>query len=136
MGILKQIGKAILPGAFNIIDKVVKDKDLALQLKHELSLAELNGDLVNTQAARDVIVAEAQGESWVQRSWRPVTMLVFVFIIFNNYVIAPYVEAFGGSVPVLDIPNGMWALLNVGIAGYVGGRSAEKVATIIKGKTE
>ena len=79
------------------------------------------------QSQRDVLVAEATGESWLQRSWRPITMLVFVFIILNNYVIVPYVSAFGGTVPALEIPNGMWALLNVGIGGYIASRGIEKV---------
>ncbi len=79
------------------------------------------------QSQRDVLVAEIQGEGWLQRSWRPITMLVFVFIILNNYVIVPYVAAFGGAVPALEIPNGMWALLNVGIGGYIASRGIEKV---------
>ena len=55
-------------------------------------------------------------------------MLSFVFIIFNNYVIAPYAVAFVGPdvIPMLDIPPGMWGLLTVGIGGYIGGRSYEK----------
>lgn len=125
--VLAKIGSAVLPGVFNIIDQKVADKDLAVQLKHELQMAALNGTLADTAAARDVIVAEAQGESWIQRSWRPITMLVFVFIIFNNYVLVPYVSAFGGSVPALEIPDGMWALLNVGIGGYIASRGVEKV---------
>jgi hypothetical protein len=79
------------------------------------------------QSQRDVLVAEIQGESWLQQAWRPITMLVFVFIILNNYVIVPYVSAFGGTVPALEIPNGMWALLNVGIGGYIASRGIEKV---------
>jgi len=79
------------------------------------------------QSQRDVLVAEIQGDSWLQRAWRPITMLVFVFIILNNYVIVPYVSAFGGTVPSLEIPNGMWALLNVGIGGYIVSRGAEKI---------
>ncbi len=107
-------------GLGSVINKFVKDKDAAIRLE-----AELTSTLVN--ASRDVIVAEAQGGSWIQRSWRPITMLTFVFIIANNYIIVPYVQAFGASVPSLDIPNGMWALLNVGIGGYIAGRSGEKM---------
>ena len=79
------------------------------------------------QSQRDVLVAEITGEGWLQKSWRPITMLVFVFIIANNYIIVPYVSAFGAMVPTLEIPNGMWALLNVGIGGYIASRGIEKV---------
>ena len=54
-------------------------------------------------------------------------MLVFVFIIANNYIIVPYVTAFGATVPTLEIPNGLWALLNVGIGGYIASRGIEKI---------
>jgi len=86
------------------------------------------------QSQRDVLVAEIQGESWLQRAWRPITMLVFVFIIFNNYVLVPYFSAFGGTIPALEIPNGLWALLNVGIGGYIFSRGAEKIVKIRNGK--
>lgn len=114
-------------GVSDIIGKLVKDKDLATKLEHEINAAMIERDKAVLEASRDVVVAEAQGESALQRNWRPVTMLVFVFIILNNYVIAPYVAAFGGTVPTLEIPNGMWALLNVGIGGYIASRGIEKV---------
>lgn len=78
-------------------------------------------------AKRDIIVAEAKGESWLQRNWRPVTMLTFVLIMANNFIIAPYAVSFGLSVPTLEVPQGMWTLLTVGIGGYIGGRSIEKI---------
>ncbi len=78
------------------------------------------------QSQRDVLVAEASG-GFLQRNWRPITALTFVFIIANNYVIVPYVQAFGGNVPTLAIPNGMWALLTTMISGYVLSRGTEKV---------
>lgn len=126
-GLLLKLGSAILPGVFNIVDQAVADKDLAAKLKHDLQMAALEGSLTDTKAARDVIVAEAQGKSWIQRNWRPVTMLTFVFIIANNYIFVPYAQAFGASVPSLEIPPGMWALLNVGIGGYIASRGVEKV---------
>jgi len=74
----------------------------------------------------NIIIAEAQGGSWLQRNWRPVTMLVFVAIIANNYILFPYVQLFGGPAVKLEIPPDMWGLLKLGIGGYIIGRSAEK----------
>ena len=108
-----------------------KQKLAALEAATILSLSEVGKTLVEAQ--RDAVVAEAKGESAIQRSWRPITMLVFVFIIFNNYVLVPYVTAFGGAVPTLEIPNGMWALLNVGIGGYITSRGIEKVVKLRNG---
>ena len=60
-------------------------------------------------------------------------MLAFVAIIVNNYILVPYAVAFGASVPMLEIPPGMWGLLTVGIGGYIGGRTYEKVKGVGNG---
>ena len=125
----------LIPSIARSIEKFIPDKDLARQLTHEIAseVMSLQSTLVNAKA--EIIVAEAQGQSWIQRSWRPMTMLTFVLIIANNYIIVPYVIAFSGPdvVPMLEIPPGMWGLLTVGIGGYVGGRSAEKIMKMRNG---
>jgi hypothetical protein len=124
------IGKALDKG-LGVVDKLVKDKDLAEQLKAEIKsqiLAQNHEQLVQElQSQTQVILAEAKG-GWLQRNWRPMLMLVIIFIIANNYVIAPYVGLFlPDKELVLELPGGLWALLNVGVGGYVGGRTAEKI---------
>jgi hypothetical protein len=94
----------------------------------QLRLAALQGDLFKVvmesadkdlEARKAVIVAEAQGESWLQRSWRPIVMLSFTGTILAT--------VFGHFVGVsVDLPPQMWPLLELGIGGYVIGRSAEK----------
>lgn len=75
----------------------------------------------------DIITAEAKSEHKLTSQWRPITMLVFVFIIANNYIIAPYAMAlFGFFIPTLEIPPDMWELLQYGLGGYVIARSVEK----------
>lgn len=128
MNAIAAIGKLFGGGEIGaIVGKFVTDKDKAIALEAELTKELIGKAEAFVNASRDVIVAEAQGESWLQRSWRPITMLVFVFVIFNNYVLQPYVAAFGVMIPTLEIPNGMWALLNVGIGGYIASRGVEKV---------
>ncbi|MBI9081933.1 MAG: hypothetical protein JEY79_19605, partial [Pseudodesulfovibrio sp.] len=62
--------------------------------------------LVEAQAS--IIVAEAQGESWLQRNWRPVLMMSIVAIVVNNYLLVPYGELFfPGSVKVLELPEAL-----------------------------
>lgn len=80
------------------------------------------------ETKRDVVVAEAKGESWLQRNWRPISMLTFLAVVINNYILAPWLGAFGLVIPVLDIAPQMWTLLTVGIGGYIVGRSGEKIA--------
>ena len=126
MNILSAIS-GLIPSIGESITKFVKDKDLAAKLANDIEskLVNLQSDVV--QAKASIIVAEAQGESWIQRNWRPMTMLTFVTIIANNYIIVPYAVSFGLDVPMLDIPPGMWGLLTVGIGGYIGGRTYEKL---------
>ncbi len=77
----------------------------------------------------NVIREEIRSDSWLTRNWRPLTMLIFVFIIFNDYVIVPYLKAFGFKAVYLDIPKEGWELIKFGLGGYVAGRSIEKVVS-------
>jgi hypothetical protein len=127
MNIFKAI-TGILPAIAGIVGKAVPDKDLAKRLMHDIEVLVIGVQAQLVQAKASIIIAEAQGASWIQRNWRPITMLTFVFIIANNYILVPYAVALTGPdvIPMLDIPPGMWSLLTVGIGGYIGGRSYEK----------
>jgi hypothetical protein len=110
----------------SVIDQTVEDKDLANKIKAEIKLQLLTKEydriLKELEAKRDIIIAEATGQSWIQRNWRPLTMLVFVYIIAHNFIISPLL-----SIRELPIPPDMWELLKVGMGGYIIGRSAEKI---------
>jgi hypothetical protein len=54
-------------------------------------------------------------------------MLVCILIIFNNYVLVPYLSMWTDKAVILELPKGLWALLNLGVGGYIAGRSAEKI---------
>ena len=72
----------------------------------------------------EIIVAEANG-NWLQRSWRPILMLCFGFIVMYVKFIAPLFE-----LPIPPLENEGVDLLLWGIGGYVVGRSAEKISKI------
>jgi len=131
------IGKAV-DSIFGIIDKSIKDKDQAAQLKHDISISmsQMEHDEVTKliEARSAIIQAEATGESWLQRNWRPILMLIIIIIIANNYIIFPYLSLFTTKVVVLELPDKMWALLTVGVGGYVVGRTSEKMMTKFKEK--
>jgi hypothetical protein len=84
------------------------------------------------EAKRDVIMAEAQGESWIQRSWRPIIMLTFGAIVAWNFILAPIGTWFalmfdGPALPQLEMTAGFWTLLSTGIGGYIVSRGGEKI---------
>lgn len=127
--IFKGIGSIFKPVA-DAIDAVHTSDEERLQAHAALATAQaatyaqvigLEAELV--KARQQVLVAEIQGQSWMQRNWRPITMLSFVAIIVNNYILFPYLP----SAEVLEIPPGMWNLLQIGIGGYIVGRSGEKI---------
>jgi hypothetical protein len=66
-----------------------------------------------------IIQAEATGQSWIQRNWRPVTMLVFLGLIVLFAL---------GIIDLKDqFAKEFMRLVQIGLGGYVVGRSAEKV---------
>ncbi len=77
-----------------------------------------------------VLTAEMSG-NWLQRSWRPLLMLMIMSIIMNNYILFPY---FPEKLEMLDLPNDLWEILKLGLGGYVVGRSVEKAVKIYKQK--
>jgi hypothetical protein len=129
VNLFKLIGN-LVPSITGLISEAVTDKDKAAELQFKIKELVLGIQSQVIAAKQAIIVAEAQGQSWIQRNWRPITMLTFVFIIANNYILVPYAVSFGLNVPMLDIPPGMWGLLTVGIGGYIGGRTYEKAQKI------
>jgi hypothetical protein len=114
-----------------ITGEAIQDPNTKLELLKAVQEAESK----MMEAKAKTIVAEANSEHWIAASWRPITMLTFVVIIANNYIVAPYLLAFGYTVPTLEIHPDMWTLLQLGLGGYIAGRSAEKVTKIYKGET-
>jgi len=119
-------GNAIA-GITDLVGQFVEDKDKAneLEAKIKAQLLSIEAEVVNAQ--KEIIVAEANSQSFIARNWRPIMMLTFVFIIANNYIFFPYISLFGGTAMVLEIPPDMWGLLKIGVGGYVIGRSGEKM---------
>lgn len=117
---------SLLPVVGNVLDRVLPDQVERDKVKAELQAQMLQHSSVIEKAAADVVVAEAKGESWLQRNWRPITMMSFVVIVVNNYIAVPWLQTLGAPAVSLDIPPDMWSLLQIGIGGYIVSRGAEK----------
>lgn len=117
----------VVSGIFNVIDKAVEDKDQAAAIKSRLQEMVLTGQMKEIEAAAAVIQAEAKGDSWLQRSWRPITMLVFVGLIVARWL--------GYTAPGMTEAEylSIYDLIKLGLAGYVVGRSVEKGVQVWKG---
>ena len=118
---------------FNTIDKAVPDKDLQEKLKAQLQTQLLQSNTQELQAAAKIIEAEAKAGVFAS-SWRPLLMYVLIFILVWNYILGPVVKIFTGAVISFELPGDVWGLLQIGLGGYVVGRSAESVARTIANK--
>ena len=110
--------------AKNMLEKIKADaklQDKAMEIQYEAELTK------RMQASKEVIIAEAQGEDFMQRSWRPIAMLSFTFMLVNNYVLVPYGIAFGWGIPQVEIPEGVFDLLTLGMGGYMMALGGKKV---------
>jgi hypothetical protein len=121
---------AILPAITGLvgkaIDKAVPDKDQAEKLKADITLQVMQQETAEVEQAVKVITAEATGESWLQRNWRPVVMLWFAGLVGAHWL--------GFTPPNLpnDVVTQLLEIVKVGIGGYVLGRSGEKIMKAYK----
>ena len=125
---------AILDFGSTLLDKFFPDKDEAAKAKLHLLEMQQSGELLKLQIRVGIITSESKSEHFIVAAWRPITMLVFVFIIANNYILYPYLSLFFDAAPKLDLPPDMWGLLKIGIGGYTVGRTIEKSVKTYKEK--
>ena len=119
MNLVSKLLGTVAGPVFEVIDQAVTDKDQANRLKAELQRRLIDQQDATLQARMRVILAEAGGESWAQRNWRPILMLVIVAIVANNYLLAPYLGAVFGTGLSLELPERLWDLMTLGVGGYI-----------------
>ena len=116
------VGNIFKPAA-ELIDNLHTSDHEKLQIKQkmfELQVEAFNkAEEYETQlldAKKTIITAEAQSQSVIARNWRPVTMLTFLgLVVLDSF----------GWLPSPLAPEA-WTLLQIGLGGYVVGRSVEK----------
>lgn len=115
---------ALLAAVAGVVDKLIPDPQAAAAAKLKLFELQQAGQLEELKGAVQIIVAEASGNV-LQRSWRPLLMLTFGGLIVARW--------FGWSAPNLqpDEYAHLWNIVELGIGGYVIGRSVEKTAPAI-----
>lgn len=128
----------VLDAALRIGSQVIERlwPDPTEQEKAKLALLQLQqeGALREIEANMQVVVAEAKSEHWLTATWRPVLMLVFTACVANNLILAPYISLMFGVNAALPMPDQVWELLNLGIGGYLAGRTVEKALQTWKNK--
>ena len=120
--ILEFLGVNVIKDIGKVIDDIFTNDEERQRAKNELVKIIQQKELELQKMQTEIIVAEAKG-NWLQRSWRLILMLAFGFIVIYVQFIAPLFDL---KIPELE--NEFWNLLQLGIGGYVIGRSAEKIA--------
>lgn len=124
--VTKALG-AITGPLFGVIDKAVTDKDEANRLKQEIQSQLIESQDSLLKAQMQIILAEAQGESWLQRNWRPLVILWFAGLVGAYWF---------GVAPENLTPETVQSLFNIiqyALSGYIVGRSAEKITKTVSG---
>lgn len=108
-----------------LIDSLFPDPQQANEAKLKLFEMQQKGELTQLSAQASIVEAEARSENWLTSSWRPITMLVFTALIVARW--------FGWAAPNLSPEEyiKLWDIVELGLGGYVIGRSAEKVIPTI-----
>ena len=116
--------KNVVSAVGEVIDRLTLPAREKRQLESDLLQVLAEWERARVEAQSAVLVEEAKG-SWLQRSWRPLVMLTFALIVL--------VGTFT-SLPILADTSRFWDLLEVGIGGYVMGRSGEKILQVFARK--
>ena len=117
---------AAIPLLGKVVERLIPDPDQAAKAKNRLVDMAVNGELDELAQRAGVIKAEAQGDGWLQRSWRPIVMLVFTALIVARWL--------GWSAPDLSeaVELKLFSIVQVGLGGYITSRGIEKVADKIR----
>ena len=95
------------------------------EIKAQMKVLEYETKLQDNQSK--IIIAEAQGESWLQRNWRPLMMITFAGLVVARWL--------GWTAPGITeaVEKELFLLIQIGLGGYVVGRSGEKITKMYMG---
>jgi hypothetical protein len=131
MNLIELIAGVFTPAA-KLIDELHTSEDERLSQKGKLLEVQaaviqqaIDYEREQFKAKAAIVKAEAQSDHWLAANWRPIVMLVFCALAVA--------DAFG--IASVDLAHEMWLLLQIGLGGYVVGRSGEKITkSIIQAK--
>jgi len=123
MNLLKFVGEIFGPAA-KLVDDLHTSTEEKLAAKAQLLETQvkfltyaLDYESKQLEVKGAIIVAEAKSEHWLTSTWRPITMLTLLALIVLDQT---------GQL-AFRLADQAWTLIQIGLGGYVVGRSAEKV---------
>ncbi|MCB1378465.1 MAG: hypothetical protein KDK89_08895 [Alphaproteobacteria bacterium] len=137
LALIAQTAAGLFQGPLNkVLDAYVSDIELRRKLAAELEQQFMTQISRSMELGTSVVLAETQSEHWLTRSWRPMLMLILMGFLIVVGLLLPLVDMIAGHPVRFEprwtlLPTGFWDFLSVGMGGYIGGRSLEKVAGLI-----
>ena len=113
--------KSVADAVSGVVERLTLPAREKKQLETDVLRLLLEREQELIQARMTLIQEEGKG-NWLQRSWRPLVMLTFAAVIL--------VGTFT-NISILSDTSRFWDLLEIGLGGYVVGRSGEKMAEAI-----
>ena len=114
-----------------LLDKFIEDKDQKARLAFEMAtLAEKHAQESWKEQAS--IIREEAKSKGLASMWRPILMLVITAIVAIHYLVFPLINVVFGVHLNIELPPELWQMLNIGVGGYIVGRSGEKIASNIR----
>jgi hypothetical protein len=118
---MEWFGGSVVKDLLGGLDNLFTSKEEKIKAQNVIKQILIQKELELQKMQTEIIVTEAKG-NWLQRSWRPILMLAFGFIVIYVKFLAPLFDL---RIPELE--NEFWNLLQLGIGGYVIGRTGEKM---------
>jgi hypothetical protein len=112
-----QVAKSLFPDP--------ADENKRQELQNQMTIEVMKQAQAIEQAAADIVKTEAASSHWLAANWRPLLMLTFGSLIVARWL--------GWTAPNLQPEEylKLWDIVELGLGGYVIGRSAEKVVPAI-----
>jgi len=111
---------AALDAGKTILDKIWPDAGELERSKVQMALAIYSGQV-------EIVKAEAQSDHWLAACWRPILMLTF-----GGLIVARWLGFSAPNITEAEVLK-LWDIVQLGLGGYVIGRSVEKVVPAIAG---
>ena len=131
--LITQLISGIFKPAADLVDSLHTSEEERLDAKSRLLSVQaavmdsaIDYESKALEAKAQIVNSEANSEHWITATWRPVVMLIFTGLVVARFL---GFQAEGMSQTEYDQ---LWTLIQIGIGGYIGTRSIEKIVKQVR----
>lgn len=110
--------------ANSIIGKFVEDPKDKAAFASQVATYQASLEQAALDASKSTILAEEQGGSWLQKSWRPIVALgMFAVIMYAGVAVSLFHLP---QINMTGVPAELWSTFKLCLGGYMGLRTVDK----------